>query len=294
MFIPEGATSAKFTLQTLDDNLKEGEEYFSYTLINPVGVSLVPGMDRVQGKGAVYLWDDETVPVEVGYSLLNQSPIVEGDTIGFRITLSRPASSQVETGIVFVPGGTADAQDGIVSPDPVVFAPGETTKDVFINTVDNGYDEADATAYFKLAPIVSTSDPPVIGDTNSVSWLTIADNDAAPYPYTYLKDGKLSNHSNLWWFSPGKEKVSTLAGSDVIQYSEGDGKDEIADFQRGFDRVQLDNVSVGSEHINSFAELQSLATVTSDRRSITVNFGGGDSLTITGVTDLNAADWMFA
>jgi hypothetical protein len=100
-------------------------------------------------------------------------------------------------------------------------------------------------------------------------------------------------------FTPGagNDTVRTGGGNDVVVFREGDDVDQIADFTRGSDRVQL-NLSAGSDHVDNFAELQSLLAggqigVSSERNEITLSFGDGDSLTLVGVNDLAAQDWLF-
>lgn len=53
------------------------------------------------------------------------------------------------------------------------------------------------------------------------------------------------------------------------------------------------NVSIGTNHIDNFAELQQLAKVSVSENLLTVAFDGGDALTLMGVSDLSPSDWAF-
>src|SRR3954471_7957861 len=65
-------------------------------------------------------------------------------------------------------------------------------------------------------------------------------------------------------------KIRISSGINQLFYNEGSGRVEILGFTRGSDVVHL-NVSVGTNHIDNFAELQQLGTasclgVGTDRR----------------------------
>jgi hypothetical protein len=292
IFVP-GMMSGEFYVQSVQDGTDEPDETITFAISSIVETSSSEFVASTVTATGTILNDDAPPPpppITVSLAPIN-TMVTEGGKLGFRVTMSEAATSNVEIEIAVAPGGTADALDGIGGPG-FVFAPGATTRDIYINILDDNRYEPNETAFFKLAPVRTTNERPVVASTNVVEF-TITDNDPAPMPFTEPQDRKLSNQSNFWGFAPGKEKVATLAGNDLIQYHEGDGRDEITDFQRGADRVQLDRVFISTEHINTFAELRSLATVTSDKKSITVDFDGGDSLTLRGVTTLDAQDWAF-
>jgi Ca2+-binding RTX toxin-like protein len=103
----------------------------------------------------------------------------------------------------------------------------------------------------------------------------------------------------------GDDQLWTGKGSDLIVFNEGDGKDWVFDFHqrrnendRNFDRVQLD-VSIGTNPIDDFAELETLIAannieVSTRKGSLTLTFDDGDALTLGGVRELSADNWLFA
>lgn len=103
----------------------------------------------------------------------------------------------------------------------------------------------------------------------------------------------------------GNDRIWTGKGSDLVVFNEGDGRDWVFDFDQSrhandssFDRVQLD-VSIGSNHIDDFAELEALIDsgdigLSTRNGSLTLTFDTGDGLTLGGVRALSAEDWLFA
>lgn len=102
----------------------------------------------------------------------------------------------------------------------------------------------------------------------------------------------------------GNDRIWTGKGSDLIIFDEGDGRDWVFDFDQSrhvndpsFDRVQLD-ISIGSNHIDDFAELEALIDtgdigLSTRNGSLTLAFDTGDVLTLGGVRALSAGDWLF-
>jgi len=103
----------------------------------------------------------------------------------------------------------------------------------------------------------------------------------------------------------GNDWIWTGRGSDLIVFGDGDGRDHVVDFDqrsdrngRTFDRVQLD-VSVGGNAIDDFAELEALIAsgdvgLSTRGGRLTLTFDNGDVLTLGGVRNLSAEDWLFA
>jgi archaellum component FlaF (FlaF/FlaG flagellin family) len=102
----------------------------------------------------------------------------------------------------------------------------------------------------------------------------------------------------------GSDRIWTGTGSDLVVFNEGDGYDWVFDFDQrrheddhSFDRVQLD-VSIGTNAIDDFAELEaSIASgeisLSTRNCSLTLTFDNGDALTLRGVRELSADDWLF-
>ncbi|HEX6979110.1 MAG TPA: calcium-binding protein [Alphaproteobacteria bacterium] len=93
------------------------------------------------------------------------------------------------------------------------------------------------------------------------------------------------------------------AGADIFRFGNAAeptfGDDTITDFNRtDGDQILLDH-SVGGDHIDDFAELQShiedgtVAAIAVPTTALGLDFGNGDLITIFGIDTLDAADWLF-
>lgn len=103
----------------------------------------------------------------------------------------------------------------------------------------------------------------------------------------------------------GNDWIWTGKGADLVVFNEGDGHDRVFNFdqhrhanEHSFDRVQLD-VSIGSNHIDNFAELEALIAsgdigLSTRKGSLTLTFDNGDALTLGGVHALSAEGWLFS
>lgn len=87
----------------------------------------------------------------------------------------------------------------------------------------------------------------------------------------------------------GRDILHGGRGDDLIVFNEGDGRDVV----RGFDRQGDDRLDLNIDGIESFAD--ALAVSSDQGRDLRFDFGGGDSLTLLGVSasDLTEADFLF-
>ena len=83
--------------------------------------------------------------------------------------------------------------------------------------------------------------------------------------------------------------VNYSSGKDIFVFGENNGNDIIYDFQRGLDKIDLRSLG-DIDSIDDLAITSSL-TQPSDR---VIDFGNGNSITLIGVSDLSANDFMFA
>jgi|LauGreDrversion4_2_1035121.scaffolds.fasta_scaffold22078_2 hypothetical protein len=137
--------------------------------------------------------------------------------------------------------------------------------------------------------------------------LTGADGeDSVTYLYGDAKctDGKsgagndtlISGHGNdhMWGDFGGNLNqnvpyVNYSTGKDIFVFGESNGNDTIYDFQRGLDKIDLRSL-VDIDNINDLTITSSL-TQPSDS---VINLSDGNSITLIGVNDLSANDFMFA
>jgi serralysin len=109
-------------------------------------------------------------------------------------------------------------------------------------------------------------------------------------------DKLISGHGNdhMWGDFGGNlnQNVPYLnysTGKDIFVFGENNGNDIIYDFQRGLDKIDLRSL-VGIDNINDLTITSSL-TQPSDK---VIDLNDGNSITLIGVNDLSANDFMFA
>ena len=109
-------------------------------------------------------------------------------------------------------------------------------------------------------------------------------------------DTLISGHGNdhMWGDFGGNLNqnvpyVNYSTGKDIFVFGENNGNDIIYDFQRGLDKIDLRSL-VGIDNINDLTITSSL-TQPSDK---VINLNDGNSITLIGVNDLSANDFMFA
>ncbi len=98
--------------------------------------------------------------------------------------------------------------------------------------------------------------------------------------------------SNVLIGGAGADYLDGVAGDDLFVFSDGDGNDQIHNFQAGAgggDRVDLS----GYSSVNDFAAVQARATQVGADTLITLD--GGDQFTLVGVdvNTLNSDDFLF-
>jgi hypothetical protein len=126
--IPPGATTLAINTTVIDDTVDEPDETAVLTLTGPVNATIGP-----QGTHTITITDNDNPSVRFDPATPDQSAL-EGDnqsrTFTYRVILSSAPTTQVTVPITL--GGTASIGDyDIASGDiPVVFSPGQTTKDI--------------------------------------------------------------------------------------------------------------------------------------------------------------------
>ncbi|MFN4095165.1 MAG: putative Ig domain-containing protein [Sphingomonas sp.] len=135
--IPEGATSATFTVLVNGDALNEPNEQFFVRIANVTG-AFVNGS---QGTGTVA--NDDPLP-----TLSISSPsIVEGNigtrTLNFVMTLDAPSGQTVSVNVATANGTASSTSDYVATSGGYSFAPGETSKTLPVTVNSDTAPEAD-------------------------------------------------------------------------------------------------------------------------------------------------------
>ncbi len=151
------------TVTTLQDLIDEPAETLNVVLSNLTGSSTVSAI------GVVTIDDDDAAPTIA----ISDVTAVEGQNLIFTLTLSNPSASTV-TVTYNLNDGTAVATDYVDATGTVTFLPGEVSKTLTVETVQDNIFEAAETLTVDLSAPVNAG----FGDNQGVG--TITDNDAAP------------------------------------------------------------------------------------------------------------------
>jgi chitinase len=157
-----GDTSKTVTVNTVDDALDENDETFSVALSNPVLSTIA------DGSGTGTITDNDPTP-----SLsIDDAAGTEGASQTFTVTLSAASGRQVTVNYATADGTAVAPGDYAATSGTLTFAPGETTKTVNVNTVDDALDEANPQTYTLT---LSNAAAATISDASGTG--SISDND---------------------------------------------------------------------------------------------------------------------
>ncbi|MEI6062931.1 MAG: Calx-beta domain-containing protein, partial [Bacteroidota bacterium] len=138
-----GETSKVITVYTTADTKYEVDETMLLNLVNPVNATIL------DPQGIGHITDNDNQPVIT----VSDPSVIEGGTLDFVISLSNPSYLPV-TVYYSTADGTATTSNldytGITS-TPVIFAPGETTKTIYVQTTADNIVEPDENMYLNLA-----------------------------------------------------------------------------------------------------------------------------------------------
>jgi hypothetical protein len=140
--ISAGDLSATVTVNTTNDSIDEDDETFSAVLTGATNATL---NDSV---GVATIIDNDPPPY-VNLAWYSSSSVAEGNSIGFKISLSSESGKAV-TVYYHTASGTAGSSDFALTTGSVVFTPGQTEQTVYIGTTDDSEDEDDETFSFVL------------------------------------------------------------------------------------------------------------------------------------------------
>ena len=192
--IPANATTVTVSLATEDDNTDEPNATLTLTLDDGAAYDL--GSDRA---ATLTVQDNDGAPA---ISVADAAASEDADLV-FELTLN-PAGSQEVTVDYAITADTAQAADytGTTS-GSVTFAPGETSKDVTLDLVDDTADEPEETVTLALSNLTGTAS---IG--NAAATGAITDNDSPVV--TVASGGDITEGANA-------EFTLTRASEDIDQ-----------------------------------------------------------------------------
>jgi large repetitive protein len=172
-------TSKSVAITVLDDALAEDDETLVLDLTNPTGG---PQITDAQGLGTIGNDDaDPTVSV-------NEASVAEGDTgtttLSLPVTLSGPSGREVDVDYATSDGTATAGADYTATSGTLVFAPGETAKQVDVTVTGDFSNEGDETFAVTLggqfnADLGTSTATGTIANDDAGPQLTIADVTAA-------------------------------------------------------------------------------------------------------------------
>ncbi len=173
LFVEYVTQTETLTVATLDDSVYEPQDTLMVGLLVPSSLS-----DRlllVSTKNVRILDDDRpTIALSV-----DDTSITEGDTATFTLTRGHNTANELIVGVsVDDPGGFLEgnyASDAVEVPSSVVFAPGESTKEITITPPDDWRDILDNAITFTL---VAEPHYDIVGSSSLT--VQVGDNDVAP------------------------------------------------------------------------------------------------------------------
>ena len=159
-----GQTTKRVEVQTLEDDEAEETETFTVQLSAPSGATVADGT----GTGTI-TDNDEAPAITIG-----DARVTEGGTAEFTVTLSSAATGAVTVSYATVDGTATAGADYTTTSGMLSFTPGQTTKRVEVQTLED--DEAEETETFTVQ--LSAPSGATVADGTGTG--TITDNDEAP------------------------------------------------------------------------------------------------------------------
>jgi hypothetical protein len=162
------------TIETINNGSADGVRYGWIELSNPTGCIL----DMIQNKGKFYIYDDDA-PITASFGAATYSIGEKGMKVDVQVKLSAACPNTVK--VEWTSAGEGDnpaksPQHYYPASGYVEFKPGDTSKTVSINILDNSNSDMDRKAKFSLGAVTGG---PGVGAPDSAT-LTIVDDESPP------------------------------------------------------------------------------------------------------------------
>ena len=181
---PAGTTSLPLPLPLINDNIEESNETFSLALSSPVGAGL-----GAAANATVLILDDEVPPV-AQFTVASLAVDENVGTVQGVVTLSNPSDKIVTVDYTFGNDSAVAPADYTGSNGTLTFAPGETSKQIAINIVDDNTYELEERFTVTLSNWVNS-----LQGTRSVLELLITSDETEPtvqfggFSYALVENG---------------------------------------------------------------------------------------------------------
>jgi len=248
--IPAGSTAVSVSLPLIDDNIYEGFEDLTVSIVDPVNCF------TSSGTMFINIFENENFPTALFET--NLADVPEGNTLDINITLSPAATFPLAFDLFMVGGDAIDGEDfttNPVVPTLVSFAAGETNSILSFSAIDDTIDDDNEFVQFELfdqSGKVNGTRGAGPGPSPLIQ-VNIVDNDDAPAVFFEQSFIEVDEQSGTGFISVG---IYPPAPNDVIfQIADSPGTAaEGSDFI--FDQTQLYTVNAGTTRF--LVELQTV------------------------------------
>ena len=188
LWVPSLDQTIEFTVTTTDDQDYETSDFLKAELVDSVGFHYI----SIYKKNVRIVDDDQpTVSLSV-----NSTSVTEGEPVTFTLTRGVNTTGELILGVaVDDPGGFLQgnvAWNAVEVPSSVVFAPGETVKEIDLTPPDDWRDIPDSTLTFTV-----TQEPEfeMVGPASLT--VQVADNDVAPQVQISFNHAEVNEGNDL-------------------------------------------------------------------------------------------------
>ena len=216
LVIPSGAAQASFTVQTYDDDEVEDLEMFTVRLSGvPAGPAVIGGDSEARGS----ILDNDQFPA----FYVHGGHVSEADSQAVvRIQVAPDSEEQVTVRLATANGSATAGEDYLERAVAVVFAAGDTEREVFIPILEDDLAEGSEDFHVRL------SDPVGADISIGSATVTIRDNDA---PVLTIEDIAVRESDATATFTARLDAVSLVPVTAVFATSDGTataGQDYVA------------------------------------------------------------------
>ena len=154
--VPAGDRTVTVSVSTIDDAVDEPDGTIVARLVEQVTVYTV----GTPGTAEVVVQDTDLPAVTI---TADRTPITEGETASFTVTVSTPAPvGGLEVEVALSEEGEGDFTDSLPETRTVTVSPGQSTVSVSVATIDDAVDEPDGTIVARVverATVYTVGDP---------------------------------------------------------------------------------------------------------------------------------------
>lgn len=236
LFFYPGETSKFIFVQVIGDTLYEDDETFK------VRLSGVSNATIANAEGIATVEDDDLPVISIG-----SDSQTEGTDLNFTVTLSAASIDAIQVDYATEDGTAIAGTDYVAASGSLTFSPGETSKNITVEVIDDTIQENNETVYVKLMNATNA----MIGASQGLG--TIVDND--PTPTISISDATVLEGDTGTVSLSFTVTLSAISSETVtVDYATADG-----------------TASAGSDYVSASENLVFTPGQTSKTITVTVN-----------------------